>query len=225
MRFTVKPLLMAAAITCLCAVAFAGTFSLSNTATVVKVKGQPYPAVVQMTSKVDATAPYGVTGGNINYAPSGSLYFQDIYQLSVDWKALTDWGGGSPRISLAIDVDNDGVYTSGVDAWAFVYILQQFPAFNGTATNWANTGNLVGVTTGIWDTAQLGGSSGYSDYAGALALLNGKRVLKMTMVVDGGWLHGWGDTTFEQVLYANNLTVNSDIYTASVSTTTGGKKK
>lgn len=188
-----------------------------NTASIVKtLDGSMYRWALQLTSTPSATEYYRVTGGVLGYKPAASLYFQDLYQLSTDWKAVTDWGGGSPRFTLAIDVDGDGVFKhyaeGGADAYAFAYVLQQWPSFNGGPANWTSTGNLVGATTGIWDTTQFGGPTGYTDYAGALSLLSGKRILNIMLVVDGGWLHGWtpAPDAFTQVVWLNNVKVNTD---------------
>jgi len=219
---TVQIMLLTIALACwgaLGAVAATSPWSLYDTATIVKSGVKSSPWVVQMTSKVDPTQPYGVTGGEIYYTPSASLYFQDIYQLSTDWEAVTPWGGGSPRFSLAIDMDDDGLFNpSAGDGWAVVYILPQFPYFYGGATGWLHTGNLIGSAAGIYDTTQFGGPSGYTNYAGALSLLNGKRVLGVMMVTDGGWFTSSYYGVSQQVVWANNITVNSDVFSAAAPT-------
>jgi len=192
-------------------------WELGGTATIIKSGLRQSPWVVQMTSELDPSQYYGVTGGEVLYTPD-SLYFQDIYRLSTDWMAVTPWGGGSPRFALAIDMDDDGIFDPYVgDGWAFVYVLEQYPYFYGDPTDWLNTGNLIGSTAGIYDITQFGGPSGYSDYAGALALLNGKRVLAVMLVVDGGWFD-----PYYQVVWANNITVNSSVFSAAAPTR--GKK-
>ena len=193
-------------------------WTLKGTAAVTKVSGQPYAYVVQMTSTQDPTQPYGVTGGSVNYVPAGSLYFQDLLTLGLDWKAVTNYGGGSPRIYIKIDFDGDGVfnpYPAGPDGYAFAYVIPAAGAFNGGPTGWLNTGNLVGSTWGIWDTTQFGGPSSYSDYTGALALLSGKKIMSLGLVIDGGWMQ----SNWSQIVWANNMTINSNVYTA-----TGAKK-
>jgi len=202
---------------CLGAVAASRSpWSLLDTATIVKagLRGAPY--VVQMTSQVDPTQYYGVTGGEVLYTPD-SLYFQDIYRLSTDWQAVTPWGGGSPRFALAIDMNGDDAFTPGVngDGWAFVYVLVQFPYFYGGSTGWLHTGNLIGSTAGIFDTTQFGGPSGYTNYAGALSLLSGKRVMSIMLVTDGGWFTSSYYGVKQQVVWANNITVNRAVYTAT----------
>ncbi len=233
MRFSAKPILLLVACAAMLTLALqglaapkrwsvksGGIWSLQDTATVIPVRNEAFNYVLELTSKLDPTWEYGVTGGGLRYIPTASLYFQDIYKLSTYWKAVTDWGGGSPRFYLAIDMDNDGDFEphyanpESPDGYAFAYILQKFPAFYGGPTGWLDTGNLIGATTGIWDTTQFGGPSGYTNYAGALSLFSGKRVVEIQIVVDGGWLKGWSGSDFEQVVWANYVTVNSDVYVA-----------
>lgn len=186
-------------------------WSMSGTAGMLGTSNKEHKRVVKITSTPNAAEFYGVTGGSVNFTPKESLYFQDIYLLSTDWKAMTDWGGGSPRFCIGIDCNDDGRFTSGTDKWVFVYLLTAFPSFYGGPHDWINSGNLINATQGIWDTTQLGGASGYGNYGSALQLLAGKRVLKVMVVVDGGWIHGW-DSTFIQSAYFDNIKVNGNYY-------------
>jgi len=197
------------------------SWHLEGTAVVTSTRGDLYNKVIEMTSRPDYSEFYGVTGGVVSYMPTSSLHFQDINTLSVDWKAVTYWGGGSPRFALAIDWDEDGQFNhwvnGGQDGWAFVYLLQQWPVFYDGPNDWKASGNLIGATEGIFDTTQLGGPTGYGNYDQALALLAGKPVLEIMLVVDGGWLFGWEESpdSFEQIVLANNVTVNNDVLTVS----------
>jgi hypothetical protein len=203
------PWFLAVLVVCLGMASFAGKpapapnpWSLLDSAAVVATGDKVMPTAVQMTSSFDSAI-----GGEVLYVPTGSLYFQDIYQLSTAWKAVTPWGGGSPRFSIGVDLDGDGV----VDGWAFAYVLQQFPYFYGEATDWLNSGNLIGGTEAIYDLSQFGGSTS-TDYATALSMLSGGKVMAIVLVTDGGWFtyNYYGIAT--QVVWANNITVNSDVY-------------
>jgi len=216
---TLRIALLAITIACFSALSAAAAptnpWTLYDTATIVKSGLKQSPWVVQLTSQPDSTQYYGVTGGEVFYTPD-SLYFQDIYRLSTDWMAVTPWGGGSPRFALSIDMDGDGAFNpGGGDGWAFVYLLEQFPYFYGGSTGWLSTGNLIGSSAGIYDTTQFGGPSGYTDYAGALALLNGKQVMGVMLVVDGGWFTSYYYGVEQQVVWANNITVNNSVFSAA----------
>lgn len=203
-------------------------FALYNTAQTIATGESPAWAF-QETSKNDPTKPYGVTGGNIYYRPLVPTTWAQISQLSLDWKAVTPWGGGSPRISIAVDVDGDGVFRPyyaappGGDGWFFVFILDGYPKFYGEAAGWQNTGNLIGNNSpSLYDTGQIHvdlDNNGQWDgkttdnYAHSLAMVGDKQVFALQIVTDGGWfVPRYGIE--EQVVWINNYTVNSDVLTA-----------
>jgi hypothetical protein len=203
-------------------------WALYNTAQVVSTGGNP-DWVIQTTSKNDATQPYGVTGGNIYYTPTSPITFSQVTQMSLDWKAVTPWGGGSPRISIAVDVDGDGEFhpwyanPPGNDGWFFVFIVDGYPNFYGPASNWQNTGNLIGNNSpALYDTGQihvdLDGDGTWDgttvdNYNHALAMVGNKHVFAIQVVTDGGWfVPRYGID--EQVVWQNNVNINGNVLTA-----------
>lgn len=209
-----------------CAVAQAGPaksnpFTLRGTAATVRTGDASFPKAVQMTSQNDATQPYGVTGGSILYTPTRPFSFSQFSTVSLDWKAVTPWGGGSPRISIAVDVNDDGTFTPGAgDGWLFIFVVNGYPAFYGESTSWQNTGNLIGNNSpALYDTNQIqvdldndGDFDGTTvdNYNHTLAMVATKRVFYVMLVTDGGWFTQAHYNVPQQVVWANNFTVNSD---------------
>lgn len=196
-------------------------WTLRGTSTVVRTGDTSLPKAVQMTSQNDPTQPYGVTGGSILYTVQQPLSFSQLSTLSVDWKAVTPWGGGSPRISIAVDVNDDGVFTPGAgDGWMFVFVLDGYPAFYGGPAPWQNTGNLIGNNSpALYDTNQIQvdlNNDGVYDgtdidnYQHALAMVANKRLFYIMLVTDGGWFTQAVYNVPQQVVWANNFNVNGN---------------
>lgn len=123
--------------------------------------------------------------------------------LALDFNVTDDdCFGGSPRIQLAMDTDNDGLSNGNI----FVY-LGPVPAFSGCAAGWQSSGNLIGSVETRYDLTQFGGPF-YGTYANAIALLGTAEVLRVTPVVDSGW--GFAD--LEQTILIDNLDVNGEIF-------------
>jgi hypothetical protein len=196
-------------------------FTLKGTAAAVRTGDVALPKAIQMTSQNDPTQPYGVTGGNIIYSPPQPVLFSQLSEVSLDWKAVTPWGGGSPRISIAVDVNDDGVFnTANGDGWLFIFIVNGYPAFYGGPAAWQNTGNLIGNNSpALYDTNQikvdLGNDGDYDgttvdNYNHTLAMVANKRVFSVMLVTDGGWFTQSYYNVPQQVVWANNFTINSD---------------
>jgi hypothetical protein len=135
----------------------------------------------------NATAPFS---GIAYQVPAGTT-FSELETLSVDYRGQC--GGGSPRFQVGIDSDGDGDRDGNI----FVY-LGPVPSFTGCSTTaFTSSGNLIGSTETRFDLTQLGGP--YSGtYQDALALLGGKTVTGIQLVVDSGWMFSGGQTVVVQ---------------------------
>jgi hypothetical protein len=121
--------------------------------------------------------------------------FQALTTLSTQYNVTDDdCRGGSPRFQLNVEGAN-----------VFVY-LGPSPSFTGCAQNtWLGSGNLVGNDDACrWDTSQLAAGTQCNTYSGALALLSGKTITGIQLVVDSGW--AFEDR--EQTVIVRNVRIN-----------------
>jgi hypothetical protein len=122
----------------------------------------------------------------LRFVPDTPMAFADLNTLVADYSFLQgDCGGGSLRWQVRLDVANDGDPSN--DANIFVYFgdVPNFTDCTGAGNN--SGGNLIGSSDARFDASQLGGPT-YGTYADMLALYGGTRVLRTSLVVDGGWL-------------------------------------
>jgi uncharacterized repeat protein (TIGR01451 family) len=122
----------------------------------------------------------------VTYTPSTAYTFAQLQHLSATFDSIAGGaGGGSPRLSVRLDVNNSGVADSG-DASVLI-LFGNAPDFIDTDTEldaWSGV-NLIGnMDNGRYDTSQFAGGSPYTDYANALALAGAYRVLSITMIED-----------------------------------------
>jgi hypothetical protein len=184
-----------------------GPWSLYGTAASVKEGQRPNRWAIETTSD----CPPGpvicfendtFTYGGIEFRhPNRKLTFKKIYRLATDYAFKQgDCAGGSPRFSIAIDMDGDGDFTQPEDGHVFVYIGEA-PNFDTCETGWQNTGNLISSTDSRFDTSQVGGSF-YDTYDNALELVGDKRVVYVSLDLDGGWID------YQEILF-DNVAVNN----------------
>lgn len=117
-----------------------------------------------------------------------SVTFGGLTQLQTDYDVQAgNCGGGSPRFTLAMDLDHDGT----VDGNMFVY-LGDAPSFscNAAVGHWKSTGNLIGSPDLRFDTSQLPGGTFYDSYAHADSAYGSADVTDIALVADGGWAVG-----------------------------------
>jgi hypothetical protein len=186
-------------------------WTMSDDASIVQISSRPKKYAFSLVS----SEPEGIIGSGLTFHPTGKLKFKQIQELSADFAAvLGGIGGGSPRFSIGIDVNGDGVFQqaadgSGPDGHVFVYLGTVNTGFHDDpSSTWANTGNLIEATDNRFDCNQLGSTRYYDDYATALSLAGNKRVMYISLVVDSGW---WFDD--QEVLF-NNVTVNNSVLKA-----------
>jgi hypothetical protein len=178
----------------LAAPAFAGTFTLSGTATVVHNAPAPHPDAVRLTTTAD-------TAGSILYTPTPlALAFNQITNLSLDLDlAQGTTVAQSPRLTLShFALDGSGFKN--------VYVTLTPDVLNA----WTSTGNLIdpASTAPIWDLHELSDSPDAFalTYAEALGVLRATSISFISLDVDAGALQ-------LQTLFANNFRVNDDILT------------
>lgn len=189
-----KALTAAAAVVGVCSfavTAFAASTSYSLFGDATDLGG----GTVQLTS--DASVAPGYAGMSFS-VPSG-LTFANLQTLSTDYNVTDDdCGGGSPRFSISLDTNNDGVS----DGHIFAYLGPQ-PSYSGCAQNtWLSSGNLLDGSHSV-DTSQLGGTF-YDTEANAVANYGSAKVLSVSLVVDGSWAFADG----EQTILVRNAVVN-----------------
>ena len=113
------------------------------------------------------------------------VVFDSFADLSVDFESLAGGGGGgSPRLVLRFDSDNNGMISAG-DKSAVVH-LGTSPSFVDSAASlnaWSGYNYIGNNDAGRWDLSAFGGSP-FTNYAAALALLGTTTVLRASVVVD-----------------------------------------
>jgi len=185
---------------------FAGTamashFTLFGDATVVS-GGNPGNAA-QLRS-------IGTGFGGVDVSPTAPIAWTSLSTLSSDYNVTDDdCGGGSPRVSLGVDTDNDNI------ANGYVHIaIGPSPSFTGCAAGWQTTGNLIGnADAGRYDYSQFGGSP-FTTYSNAPASVQGGKVVEAFVVVDGSWTQLDG----EQTILVDNINVNGHLTTFDAAT-------
>ena len=141
--------------------------------------------------------------GFISYTLSVPLTFAGITDLSAEYEMQTGcFGGGSPRFQVRIDYDNDTVISAG-DRNVFIY-WGTHPNFTDCPVGWNNTGNLIASPDLRYDLSSVGGAF-YSTHTDAVNLVGTYTVLRVSVVVDGGF-------TGDQVALVDAFTVNSDVF-------------
>ena len=113
------------------------------------------------------------------------VVFDSFADLSVDFESLAGGGGGgSPRLVLRFDSDNNGIISAG-DKSAVVH-LGTSPSFVDSVASlnaWSGYNYIGNNDAGRWDLSAFGGSP-FTNYAAALALLGTTTVLRASVVVD-----------------------------------------
>jgi hypothetical protein len=197
MRFVI-PVAVAGAL--LAATAAHAAYSLFGDATLVS-PGNASMYAASATS--DSTATNGF--GGVSFTVPAGTTVDDLGTLGTVYLVVDgDCGGGSPRFSIRVDMDDDGVASSG-DKNIFVYIGPH-PNFTGCPAGWQSTGNLLSDVDTRVDTGQVGGTF-YDTLANAKTLVGAKQVIRISFVVDGSWL------VDPQTFDVDNVDVNGELYT------------
>jgi len=146
----------------------------------------------------------------LTFTPSEPLTFAELTELLATYSfTLGNCGGGSLRWSVRLDVGNDG--QPGNDGSIFIY-YGDHPNFTDCTTTNQSALNMIGQSDARYDTTQLGGPF-YDTYANALASYGGVRVLRVSLVVDSGWL-------LDQRLTLSDVTVNGNTFVPQAGTPT-----
>lgn len=182
---------------------FAASFSLFGDASVVS-GGNPGSAA-QIRSDASIAPNYG----GVSVSLISPIPWSSLSTLSVDYNVTNDnCGGGSPRLTLGIDTNNDGI----VDGNTHIAIGPS-PSFTGCVAGWQSTGNLIGNTdAGRYDFSQFGGST-FTTYANAPANVVNGTIVKISVVVDGYWSAAASGGDSEQTVLIDNITANNTVVT------------
>jgi hypothetical protein len=130
-----------------------------------------------------------------SFTPSSTLTFSDITTLKTDYAfTLGDCHGGALRWS---------VRTSSTES-LFIY-YGDTPNFTDCTTNSQSGTNMIDLSDLRYDTSQYAGGTFYDTYAHALTLMGSAPILRVSLVLDGGWA---GD----QRATVSNITVNDNVY-------------
>lgn len=181
----------------------AAHYTLGGDASIVS-GGNPGNAV----SLVSSTAlPNGYS--TVDVSPTSPITWADLDTLSTDFNVTDDsCGGGSPRITLGVDTNNDAVSDGNVHI-----AMGPSPSFSGCTTGWQSTGNLIGnADAGRYDFSQFGGSP-FTTYSAAPASVLAGSVVSVDVVVDGSWSAAATGGDSEQTVLADNITVNAHVTT------------
>jgi hypothetical protein len=155
---------------------------------------------LRVSSDVTAGDPFG--GASFTVPSNTSV--NDLSMLQTDYLVLDgDCRWGAPRFSIRVDMDDDGVASSG-DRNIFVYVGPH-PNFTNCPAGWQSTGNLLSDIDSRVDTGQVGGTF-YDTLAHAKVLVGSKLVLRISLVVDAGFA---GDP---QIFDVDNVDINGDLY-------------
>ena len=133
----------------------------------------PGPVVFEsILSDNDAANDYSF----LSFTPDSALVFQDITTLKADYSfSLGNCHGGSLRWSVRVSST----------ASVFIY-YGDTPNFTDCTTNSQSGMNMIDLSDLRFDTSQVGGTF-YDDYAGALALVGTMPIIRVSLVLDGGW--------------------------------------
>jgi len=177
-----------------------GTFSLDGDVEVVSGSKKNQKVLL-----LESDATEEVQYGAIEYTPrvkkNKVLELQDLKKLSATYQVIAGGiGGGSPRFSIALDVDGDGAFDGNVH----VYIGDP-PNFTSGTTGLRSTGNLLADGELRFDATQLGGDF-YMTYDEVLGAFAEAEVLGVTFAVDGSF----AVTDGVQAVVVTELQVNSD---------------
>lgn len=164
------------------------------------------PTVAPMTNFVvamDTSGPgsFGYATAPLDTPPASLTGF-----LAVDYYlAGRDCGGGSPRISLSVDTDGDGVS----DGHAFGYVGPS-PSFTGCSLNsWQHADLTDGASR--WDLTQLGGPF-YNTWSQALAFfaeMPYANIVRGSLVDDSAWVPSAAGLAYYDNLVIGDLLLSS----------------
>lgn len=135
-----------------------------------------------------STPPYTLTAtpttfSYVNFLPTQAFTFAQLLNLNAVFTSNSGGsGGGTPRLRIRLDTNNDNVADGSISVYLGVSpnftdsdaVLNTFSGFNVIGNNDA----------GRYDTSEFGGGSPFTTYASALAMLGGANVLRFGFVMD-----------------------------------------
>jgi hypothetical protein len=131
----------------------------------------------------------------VSFTPDASLMFKDVHQLSTDYAfTLGDCHKGALRWSVRTSANES----------LFIYYGDE-PNTTDCTTHSQGGTNMIGLSDLRYDTSQYPGGTFYDTYDHALELMGSQPIIRVSLVLDGGW---GGD----QRATITNTTVNDAVY-------------
>ena len=115
----------------------------------------------------------------LRYVFGSPVLFGDLTNINIDYMAVYGGiGGGSPRLALATDANNDGTRTAKSSCTGARPVRLPIGLLGG------NTGNLMAMfDNGRYDLGGIGGSA-YTDREHALAIAEMFPILRASLIID-----------------------------------------
>jgi hypothetical protein len=143
------------------------------------------------TTPLNSTGPWTLTATNSTFSyllryVNENVTFSQLSNLNSVFNATQGGsGGGSPRLRVLLDYDNDNSISAG-DRSMSIYLGDSPSYINSMAVLNSYSGfNVIGNNDpGRYDTSAFVGGSPATTYSAADALLGGYRVLRLGYVVD-----------------------------------------
>lgn len=193
------------------------TIALAAAMITVAIPAESAPAGVWMTTnftwatggnnslfglRLTDDAAFGVAGLDMGEnVPGGGLPLAALNKLSFDvFYVAGGCGGGSPRVSLQIDTNGDGVSNGNLNGYA-----GQAPSFTNCASGvWTHENLLDNVSR--FEAQQLGGGWGITLQQAQASLPAGSRIVGANFIWDSAWAFPAG---YQIVI--DNLRVNGAV--------------
>ena len=120
----------------------------------------------------------------LRFVPDNLMSFSSYTDLSYTYDMLLGGiGGGSPRVVIVLDTNNNNV-SDGGDGFINLFWGPSPGFVDNTLGTGLTTGNLLALTdNGRYDLSPMGGSP-FTDRAAALALAGGYNVLRFSLILD-----------------------------------------
>lgn len=157
----------------------------------------------QLRSDMSTSVPWG----GARFTPPQPMKVRDIYELSADYEITAGGcGGGSPRFTLFIDLDGDGVFDS--DDYQGMFINFGTPPYGGGCPLdvWQSTGNFVTLPDARVDVQNV--MRTWSEF---VTLYGTRAVWRVYLDVDSGWAF---PPEYVQTVLVNNVRVNGFVLAA-----------
>jgi hypothetical protein len=165
----------------------------------------PGPVILQsILSDSDGANDYSF----LSFTPGSPLTFNEIKSLTAVYNFTEgNCHGGALRWSIRVsETESVFIYYGGYPN--FTDCTTVVPAINQSGLN------MIGKMDARYDTSQVAGGTFYDTYAHAQALVGNRTVVRVSLVLDGGWTIG------DQVVNLVNVLVNENAFVPESDTPT-----